>query len=255
MASDGQSLLAVAMASCHQISRAPCQATWPPVRLSNDLLDAGLGVGKGVVDVLLEGHGTAAAQSFIGGDDDGGAGVYDATGQGLGRETAKDDGVNCADTGTGQHGHGRFRHHGHVETGHIAAFDPLGFEHVGKLAHFTMQLAIGQLAILGRIVPFPDDGDFVATLGQVPVQAVGGDVELAIFEPFDGDVTGIVGAVLDLGVGGHPVEDLALFSPEGVWILHRGLIHGLIASLVQQGVLADVGFDRVDLVLAHCSLL
>ncbi|MNH07677.1 hypothetical protein D3C79_670740 [compost metagenome] len=118
-----------------------------------------------------------------------------------------------------------------------------------------MQLAIGQLAILGGIVPFPDDGDLVATLLQMAIQAVGRDVEQAVLIPLDGDVARIVGGVLDSGVGLHPVEDLALLTPEGVRILYRCLVHGLITFLVQQGAVADVGLDRVDLVLAHLSLL
>ncbi|MNH19281.1 hypothetical protein D3C79_790090 [compost metagenome] len=118
-----------------------------------------------------------------------------------------------------------------------------------------MQLAIGQLAILGRVVPFPDDGDLVAACRQMAIQAVGRHVEQAILVPLDGDVARIVGGVLDTGVGGHPVEDLALLPPEGVRVLHRRQVHGFITFLVQQGVATYVGLDRIDLALAHLSLL
>ncbi len=219
------------------------------------LVDLGLRVGERFIHVLLERYRAAAAQPFIGGDDDGGAGVDDATGQGFRRETAEHDAVHRADAGTGQHGDGGFRHHGHVEADHVAAMHSLRLQDVGKLAHLGVQLAVGELAIFGRVVPFPDDGDLVAALGQMAVQTVGRDVEQAVFIPFDGDVARIIGGVLDLGVGLHPVEDLALLAPEGIRILHRGPVHGFIASLVQQGAVADVGFDRVDLALAHVSLL
>ncbi len=160
-----------------------------------------------------------------------------------------------ADTGTGQHGDGGLGHHGHIEADHVTAMHPLGFQDVGKLAHFGVQLAVGEFAIFGRIVPFPDDGDLIATLCQVAIEAVGGDVELAIFKPFDGDMARIVGGVFYPGVGLYPVEDFALFTPEGIWILDGGLIHGGIVALVEQGAVADMGFDRVDLALAHHSLL
>ena len=55
----------------------------------------------------------------------------------------------------------------------MATLDPLGFEHVGKLAYFGVQFAIGDLAIFGRVVPFPDDGDLVAALAQMAIPAVG----------------------------------------------------------------------------------
>ena len=219
------------------------------------LADLGIRVGKGLIHVLLEGDGATASQPLIGGDDDGGAGVDDAARERLRREAAEDDAVHGPDAGTGQHGDGRLRHHGHIKADHVATLDPLGFEHVGKLAHFGVQFAIGDLAIFSRVVPFPDDGDLVAALAQMAIQAVGRDVEQAILIPLDGDVARIVGGVLDAGVGGHPVEDLALLPPEGVRILHRRLIHGFITFLVQQGAVADVGLDRVDLALAHLSLL
>ena len=129
------------------------------------------------------------------------------------------------------------------------------FQYVGKLAHFAVQLAVGEFAIFGRVVPFPDDGDLVTSFGEMAIETVGRDVELAIFKPFDGDMARIVGGVLDLAIGFHPVENFSLLSPEGIEILDGGLIHGGVVALVQQCIAADVGFDRVDLALAHLSLL
>ncbi|MNP22144.1 hypothetical protein D3C76_1148030 [compost metagenome] len=137
------------------------------------LVDPGVRVGERLVHVLLERDGATATQPLVGGDDDGGAGVDDAAGQGLRREAAEDDAVHGTDPGTGQHGDGRLRHHGHVEADHVAAPDPLRLEHIGKLAHLAMQLAIGQFAILGRVVPLPDDGYLVAAFSQMAIQAVG----------------------------------------------------------------------------------
>ena len=64
-----------------------------------------------------------------------------------------------------------------------------------------MQLAIGDVLRLRRIVAFPDDRGLVAALVQMPVDAVLGDIEDAILEPFDRDVAGREAGVLDLGEG------------------------------------------------------
>ncbi len=95
-----------------------------------------------------------------------------------------------------------------------------------------MQLAVSEFAIFGGVVPFPDDGNLVAPFGEMAIEAVGGDVELAIFKPFDGDMARIVGGVFDLAIGFHPVEDFSLLSPEGLGILDGGLIHGGVVALV-----------------------
>ena len=51
-----------------------------------------------------------------------------------------------------------------------------------------MKLAIGDAFRLGGIVALPDDGDLIATGGQVAVDAVIGGVGGAVLEPADRDL-------------------------------------------------------------------
>lgn len=133
------------------------------------LVDLGFRVGERFIHILLERHRTATTQPLVGGDHDARARVDDATGQRFRREAAEDDAVYRADAGTGQHGDGGFGHHGHIEADHVAAVNPLCFQDVGELAHFAVQLAVSEFAIFGRVVPFPDDGDLVATFGEMTI--------------------------------------------------------------------------------------
>ena len=87
------------------------------------------------------------------------------------------------------------------------------------------------------IVALPDDGGLVAALFQMPVDAVPGDVEHAVLEPFDRDIAGREGGVLDLGEGLDPADALGLFGPEAVGILDRARVHVAVFGLVDPGAL------------------
>ena len=62
------------------------------------------------------------------------------------------------------------------------------------------------------VVRLPDDGDLLAAFLQMAVDAVGGDVERAVLEPFDRDVRIVERRVLNLRIGLDPVEPLALLA-------------------------------------------
>ena len=64
----------------------------------------------------------AAAIGSILGDDGGGAAVVNAIDEGVGGESAEDDGVRRADAGAGQHGDGQLRSHAHVDGDTVAFF-------------------------------------------------------------------------------------------------------------------------------------
>ena len=70
------------------------------------------------------------------------------------------------------------------------------------------------VAGVGGIIALEDDRGLVGALGQMPVHAVIGGVGDAILEPFDRDIMRVEARVLDAGVGGHPVDALALLAPE-----------------------------------------
>ncbi|MCY1515956.1 hypothetical protein D9M68_505610 [compost metagenome] len=222
----------------------------------DDLLHAaGLGVGQRVVDIGLQRRLLAATQALVGGDHHLGAAVDDAAGQGLGGEAAEHHGVDGADAGTGQHGNHGFRDHRHVDGHHVAAVHVLAAQGVGELADLLVQFAVGDFLVLGRVVAFPDDRHLVATGLQVPVQAVGGDVEGAVGEPLDVDVVIVEGGLLHLGEGFDPVQALGLFTPESIGVDDRLLVHGFVGRFVGEGLGGHFRADRIQRSSTHGSYL
>jgi hypothetical protein len=132
---------------------------------------------------VLERHDVATPPATVGGDEQAGAGVAQAIGQGLGREAAEHHGVRGADAGTRQHGDGRLRHHRQVDGDEVAGLDAERGQRVGRLAHLAVQLLVGQDPGVARLA-LPQDGGLVAPPpGQVAIDAVGADVERAADEP------------------------------------------------------------------------
>ena len=103
------------------------------------------------------------------------------------------------------------------------------------------------------IVALPDDRGLVAALLEMAVDAVPGDVEDAVLEPFDRDVAGREGDVLDLGEGLHPADALGLLGPEAVGIADRARIHLLVLGVVDIGALGPIRGHVVNF-LGHHSL-
>ena len=125
----------------------------------------------------------AAAQLLVARDDGYGARVDDAFLQRLCREAAEHDGVGGADARAGLHGCNAFDGHRHIDDHAVALGDALGFQAVGELADFFVQLGIRCLGD-GAVIGFEDDGRLVAqAIFDVAVQAVVGHVQQAVFEP------------------------------------------------------------------------
>ena len=87
---------------------------------------------------------------------------------------------------------------------------------------------------------------------EMPVDAIPGDVEDAVLEPFDRNMAGREGGVLDLGERLHPVDPLALFGPEAVGIADRARIHFAVLGVIDPGALGPFGRYVVNL-LGHSS--
>ena len=58
--------------------------------------------------------------------------VVNAVGDGVGSESAENDGVDGADARAGQHGDGQFRRHAHVDRHTIALLDAQCLQAVGE---------------------------------------------------------------------------------------------------------------------------
>ena len=193
------------------------------------------------IDIGLQRHLLAAAQSLVGGDDDLGLAVGDALGEAVGREAGEHHRMNGADPRAGQHRIGRFRDHRQIDRDAVALLDVPGAQDVGHLADFVVQLAVGDVLGLRGIVALPDDRGLVAALLEMAVDAVPGRVQDAVLEPFDGDVAGREGDVLDLMEGLHPVDALGLLGPEAIGIIDRAGVHLAVLGVVDKGALGPIG--------------
>ncbi len=151
-------------------------------------------------------------------------GVLDAAGEAFRREAAEHHGMNGADARAGEHGVGRLGDHRQVDGDPVTLLDAVRLQHVGELAHPLVQLAIGDLLFLGRVVALPDDGDLVAARRQMAVDAVGGNIERAVLEPFDRHVAGAERGVLHLRVRLDPVDAAADLAPKALRVGDRALV-------------------------------
>ena len=213
--------------------------------------------GKRCIGTALEGNRLGAAHDPVAGHKDLTKGVHDSVGQGFGGKTAKDDGMDGPDAGTGQHGHGQFRDHGHVDGHPVSLCHPSFFKGIGKLTHLFVELAVGNLQVLAHIVALPDQGRLVAPGLKMPVQAVVGDIGLGIFEPFDkyralGD--GIV-KIPNLVPFLLPVKFFGNLPPESFRILDRFLVHGLVLLHGLNPGIFTILVRGMKFVVAHKDLL
>ncbi len=187
-----------------------------------------------LVDDGLQRQLLAAAQLFVGGDHGHGAGVLDAVAQRLRREAAEHHRVRRTDARAGLHRDHALDAHRHVDDDAVALLDAARLQCVGELAGLCQQRLVADLGDLA-VVGLEDDGGLVAqALFDVAVQAVVGDVELAVLEPLE---ERRVALVEHLGERLLPADELAgLAGPEALVV---GL--GLGAQLVVRLDAGDVG--------------
>src|SRR5215467_5741993 len=161
--------------------------------------------------------------------------------------------MDGADAGAGEHGNRRLGNHGQVNRDAIAFLDAARLQHIGEAAYFGVQLLVGKLFVVLRIVALPQDGRLVAALGKMPVDAVVADVQRAVLEPFDRHVAEVIGGVLDLAERLDPVETLGLLTPETVRILDRSRVHFLVLGFVHVGAFPPIGRNVIDPVRHRAS--
>ncbi len=150
--------------------------------VDDDVLD-GVAGGHGFVDGLLELDFAAAAVASVLGDDGDAGGVVDAVGDGVGGESAEDDGVDGADAGAGQQGDGQFRRHAHVDGDAVAFLNAEGLEGVGEFLHFGVKFGVGEAANFAGLA-LPDERGFVAArTAEMAVDTVEAEVELSAHKP------------------------------------------------------------------------
>ena len=141
--------------------------------------------------------------------------------------------MDCADPRTGEHRIGRLRDHGHIDDNAVAFADAQFFQNVGEFADVMVKLFVSDVfGVIVWIVRLPNDRSLVTALGQVPVDTVGGYVQGAVFKPFDADVARREADVFDLGIGLHPIDALAMLTPEPFRIGDRLRVHLIILGFV-----------------------
>ena len=161
----------------------------------DDVLDARRVFERGVGE-FLELNVFAGAQRDVRGDEQFAFGIVDAARERIRTEPAEHHGMNRADARAAEHGHGGFGNHRHVNRHAVALLDAERFQDVGKLADLGVQFRVGDAVHVVLRFALPDDGGLLAACLEMAVEAVDGDVELAVLKP----------SVLDLPRGGVPVE-------------------------------------------------
>ena len=169
----GQSASTLTSSSCSHTSRPPVHGTGAPVRRTTSTFSSPLHFLSASSVFFLSGMGRPPRTPSSDGDDELGIGVDDAAGEAVGREAAEHHRMHGADARARQHGVGGFGDHRQVDGDAVALLDAVGLEHVGELADALVQLAVGDLLVVGGVVALPDDGDLVGARLQVPVDAVG----------------------------------------------------------------------------------
>ena len=198
------------------------------------------------VQVRFQRHLAATAQAFIGSDDERRTAVGNAIDEGLRREAAEYDAVYRTNAGTGQHGHGRFGNHRQVEGNAIALLHAQLPQAGGEAVHLNVEFAVGDDAAVAGVVAFPDDGGGVAMRRQLPVQAVGGNVQLAIRKPADMEVFQCEAGVLHLRVRLHPVDLPAYLAPVAGRVFQAARIGGGVAGLGSSTGPGETGRNGVE---------
>ena len=220
----------------------------------DDVLDGGA-VLHGLVGAGLERDHGAAAPGAVGGDEHLGLRVVDPVLQGLGAEPAEHHAVRGPDPRAREHRNGKLGNHPEID-GHPVPFaHPQRTERVREATGFLVEIPIRDGSGISGL-PLPVVGDLVpATVLQVPIQAVHGDVEFPSSEPLDPR-----GGPLHHGVPRlRPGEGGGLFGPEGLVVGVRALVdrgirdHGRVPEGLgglEHPMLGKEGFD-VGLDLSH----
>ena len=174
--------------------------------------------------------------------------VVDAVGDGVGGESAEDDGVDGADARAGEQGDGQLGRHAHVDGDAVAFLDAERLEGVGEFLHFGVQFGVGEAANFAGLA-FPDDRGLVGALAEgVAVDAVVAEVDLAADEPLGPGQIPLENFVPGL----EPVELLRGFGPECFGIVDGLLVEGFVfGEALDVGLGAELRRRRKDAVFAQ----
>ncbi len=192
------------------------------------VLDAAGGLADRLVDGGLQREDPPLAVAAVGGDDELRLGVVDARREAVGAEAAEDDRVDGADARDREHRDDGLGDHRQVDGDAVSGAHAEALEHVRGALDLVGELGVGDVAAVAGLA-LEVDGDPVAEAGlDVAVEAVDGDVELAVVEPLrERRVRPVEGA----GEGLVPGEQLTgLVGPEGEAVGLGCLVEGRVGN-------------------------
>src|SRR5476649_21233 len=128
--------------------------------------------------------------------------------------------MNRSDPCACEHCNGDFWNHGQVDGDAIALCDAQGGQCIRALADAFVELPIADVFGAFWVVTLPDYRGFIAASLQVTIQAVAGDIELAVVEPADAKICFGIARVFDHRELLNPIDALADAGPKAIWILH-----------------------------------
>jgi hypothetical protein len=182
---------------------------------------------QGIIDNLLGTNELAASLALVRGDDEAGLGINDTVAESVGGEASEDNGVDGADTHTGQDSNNGFGDHGHVDGDGVTLLDAGLLEDPSNLGNVAKKLAVSYVAAIVDLVGLVDDGDAVGVLESMAVDGVITSVQLALNKPLDVALSEAAGRD-SLKVAG-PAEQLASCSaPELIGLGDRFLVQLLV---------------------------
>src|SRR5271165_150859 len=122
--------------------------------------------------------------------------------------------MDRADPRAGQHGIGCLGDHRKIDRYPVALLDAVLLQDIGEAADPLVKLPVCDFEIEIGLVAFPDDRHLIRARSEMPVHAIGADIESSVLKPLDRKVMGIERGVLDLRKGLNPIDSLALLAPE-----------------------------------------
>ena len=208
----------------------------------------------GTIDIGLQRNALATATAFVGGDHHARSAILDASGKRFGREAAEHHRMDRPDPRARQHRERRLRNHRQIDRHTVALGDALRLQHIGEGADLGMEVAIGEAArVCGRVIGFPDQGDVVAALRQMPVEAIGRDVQFAVGEPVDVEI-GLVERPVARDLRPlDPIEPPRLFEPKAARIGERATIERFIPRRIVTRPRGPFGRHGIEVLVGHAA--
>ena len=126
--------------------------------------------------------------------------------------------MDRADPRAGEHRRRRFGDHRHVDHHPVAALDAALLQQVGEAAGLFVELAIGELWPCAGLVRLEDQRGAVAMFGEMPVEAIDRQIELAVRVPADVEIVLVERPVAGFRRKLVPGQPPRLVEPEPVGI-------------------------------------